>query len=170
MKRVKKKPSSNEKQRASGHFSCWSRCHLGKTPKTQPFPYHRCSGPQELLSHLGPGAAISRARPAGTDPLRLAGWFVSAVGHMEPNRTAWDTNVWPCSRPHGPAGRGPRMRGRSRPSVLCSKWEASGQAALIYGLLLQPDLFSCSPSLIIKYSIMNSKFLDNSDFFFFFPA
>lgn len=161
MKRVNKKPSSNEKWTASGHFSCWSRCHLGKAPKTQPFPYHRCSGPQELLSHLGPGAAISCAQLVGTDPPHLTGWFVSAVGQTEPNRTAGDADAWPCSRPHGPAGRGPRMRGRSRPSVLCSKWEALGQAALIYGLLLQPDLFSCSPSLIIKYSIMNSKFLDN---------
>lgn len=55
-----KKPSSNEKQRAPGHFSCWS---AGVTYRNLTehslFPTTNTQAQEEFLSHLQPDAAIN---------------------------------------------------------------------------------------------------------------
>lgn len=95
----------------------------------------------------------------------------AAVGEMGEGPTASHRLVFLRRRTHGARLHSRWHRhsdsARSRAGVVprMPEQEPSGQFALIYGLFQQPNPFNHIPSLLIKYLIINSKFLDYKDFF-----
>lgn len=148
-----KKPSSNEKQMAPGHFSCWS---AGVTyrnlTKHNLFPTTNTPAHEEFLSHLQPDAAINTQQEGGRTHCIPPAWDrwsqTTLQGHNK-------TSLLTATRA---IGWGLRSSSRSWPSMLYSK-KLPGGSAFIYG---QPNLFSYIPSSLIKF-----KFLDYEDLLFF---